>query len=69
MDFGNPSKTMDSEKVFFYNWTRGSKSSFMDIGGGSDYTHSLVIVFDDSGIVKSHKLTRGATEAGVNASD
>jgi outer membrane protein assembly factor BamE (lipoprotein component of BamABCDE complex) len=69
VEFGNPSKTMDNEKVFFFNWTRGSKNSFMGIGGGSAYTHSLVIVFDDTGVVKNHKITRGATEAGVNVTD
>jgi outer membrane protein assembly factor BamE (lipoprotein component of BamABCDE complex) len=69
IEFGNPSKTMDNEKVFFYSWTRGSKSSFMGLGGGSAYTHSLVIVFDDNGIVKNHKITRGATEGAVSVHD
>ena len=69
IEFGNPSKTMDNEKVFFYSWTRGSKSSFMGLGGGSAYTHSLVVVFDDNGIVKNHKITRGATEGAVSVHD
>ncbi|MBI4686058.1 MAG: hypothetical protein HY755_12815 [Nitrospirae bacterium] len=69
IEFGNPSKTMDNEKVFFYNWTRGSKSSLLGLGGGSAYTHSLVIVFDEKGTVKSHKITRGATEGGVSVHD
>lgn len=69
IEFGNPSRTMNEEKVFFYNWTRGSKNSFLGVGGGSAYTHSLVIVFDDRGVVTNHKITRGATEAGVNVTD
>jgi outer membrane protein assembly factor BamE (lipoprotein component of BamABCDE complex) len=69
VEFGNPSRTMDNEKVFFYNWTRGSKNSILGLGGGSAYTHSLVIVFNDNGVVKSHRITRGATEAGVNVTD
>ncbi len=69
IEFGNPSKTMDNEKVFFYNWTRGSKSSFLGLGGGTAYTHSLVIVFDEKGVVKSHKITRGATEGAVGVND
>ena len=69
IEFGNPSKTMDNEKVFFYNWTRGSKAAVLGIGGGSAYTHSLVIVFDDKGVVKSHKITRGATEGGTAIGD
>lgn len=62
IEFGNPSKTMDNEKVFFYNWTRGSKTSVVGLGGGSAYSNSLVIVFDENNIVKKHKITRGATE-------
>lgn len=68
-EFGNPSKTMNNEKAFFYTWTRGSKSSFLMFGGGSAYTQSLVIVFDDNGVVKSHKITRGATEGGAAIGD
>lgn len=68
-EFGNPSKAMDNEKVFFYNWTRGSKSSFLGIGSGQAYSYSLVVVFDDQGIVKSHKLTRGATDSTINVGD
>ena len=67
--FGNPSKVMDGEKAFFYNWTRGNKNSFLGIGSGSAFSYSLVVIFDDKGIVKSHKLTRGATESAVNVGD
>lgn len=65
INFGNPSKSMDSEKVFFYSWTRGSKNSIFGIGSGTAYSYSLVVVFDTNGVVKNHKLTRGATESGV----
>lgn len=68
-EFGNPSKAMDNEKVFFYNWTRGSKNSFLGLGSGEAYSYSLVVVFDDKGIVKSHKLTRGATDSTINVGD
>lgn len=69
VQFGNPSKVMDGEKAFFYSWTRGSKNSFLGIGSGTAYSYSLVVVFDDKGVVKSHKLTRGATDSGVNVFD
>ena len=69
MEFGNPSKIMDGEKVFFYTWTRGSKSSVLGIGGGTAYTYSLAVVFDDKGVVKSHKLTRGDTPQNVAVGD
>lgn len=69
IEFGNPSKVMDGEKAFFYSWTRGSKNSFLGVGSGTAFSYSLVIVFDDKGIVKSHKLTRGATDSAVNVGD
>ncbi len=69
VNFGNPSKTMDNEKVLFYTWTRGSKNSVLGIGAGIAYTYSLVVVFDDKGVVKSHKLRRGSTESGVRVDD
>lgn len=69
INFGNPSKSMDSEKVFFYSWTRGSKNSILGIGSGTAYSYSLVVVFDEKGVVKSHKLTRGATDSAVRVDD
>lgn len=69
IEFGNPSKVMDGEKAFFYSWTRGSKNSFLGIGSGTAFSYSLVIVFDDKGIVRTHKLTRGATDSAVNVGD
>lgn len=70
MLFGDPSRTMEKETVFFYSWTRGSKSSILGIiGGGSAYTQSLVIVFDNNDIVKSHKVTRGDTKQATGIAD
>jgi hypothetical protein len=69
MMFGDPSKTMNDESVYFYNWTRGGKGSFMGFGSGSAYTHSLVVVFNDDGVVKTHKITRGTTEAKTGIGD
>jgi outer membrane protein assembly factor BamE (lipoprotein component of BamABCDE complex) len=69
IEYGDPSKTMDNEKVWFYTWTRGSKSSFIGLGGGSAYTKSLVVVFDDKSIVKNHKITRGTTKEGAVVGD
>lgn len=69
IEFGDPSKTMNDEKAYFYSWTRGSKGHVLGIGSGSAYSHSLVIIFDDSGVVKSHKVTRGTTEAAANVAD
>ncbi|MEW6603026.1 MAG: hypothetical protein AB1499_18790 [Nitrospirota bacterium] len=69
IEFGDPSKTMDNEKVFFYSWTRGSKSAILGLGGGTAHTKSLVIVFDENGVVRSHKITRGSTEGGTAIGD
>jgi len=44
-EFGDPSKTMNNEKAYFYSWTRGSKGHFLGFGSGSAYSHSLVVIF------------------------
>jgi len=69
IEFGDPSKTMNDEKAYFYSWTRGSKGHVLGIGSGSAYSHSLVIIFDDLDVVKSHKVSRGTTEAAANVAD
>ncbi len=69
MAFGEPTKTMDKEKVFFYSWTRGGKGHVLGFGSGSDESKSLVVVFDDNNIVQSHKITRGATTGGATVGD
>lgn len=69
MQFGEPTKTMDSEKVFFYTWTRGGKGHVLGFGSGSADSKSLVIVFDENNIVQSHKITRGATSGGATTID
>ena len=69
MEFGEPSKTMDNEKVFFYTWTRGGKGHLIGFGSGTAESKSLVVVFDESGVVTSHKITRGATSGGAAVGD
>ena len=69
MEYGEPTKTMDKEKVFFYSWTRGGKGHLLGFGSGSAESKSLVIVFDDNDVVKSHKITRGATTGGAAVAD
>jgi len=69
MKFGEPSKTMDDESVFFYSWTRGGKGHFLGFGSGSAESKTLVVVFNDDEIVSSHKITRGATSSGATVGD
>lgn len=69
VEFGDPSKILEDGKVYFYTWTRGGKGSFLGLGSGSAYTHSLVIIFDENGVVKRHKLTRGSTPEVSNIMD
>ena len=69
IEFGDPSKTMNDDKAYFYTWTRGGKGHFLGFGSGTAYTQSLVIIFDDGGIVKSHKITRGTTKAATGIGD
>lgn len=63
MEFGVPSKILDSEKVFFYTWTEGSKTRVGLYGGTKSYTNNLVILFDDHGIIKSHRITTTESES------
>lgn len=69
VEFGDPSKILEDGKVYFYTWTRGGKGSVLGLGSGSAYTHSLVIIFDENGIVKRHKITRGSTPEASNIMD
>ena len=63
LEFGPPTKTMDDEKMFFYTWSETSKSSIPLYGGETTITNNLIILFDDEGIVKSHKITKTAGES------
>lgn len=69
IEFGDPSKTMNDSKAYFYTWTRGSKGHFLGFGSGSAYTHGLVVIFDDNEVVKSRKITRGTTKAATGIGD
>jgi len=59
MQFGEPSKMADKEHVFFYSWTRGHKAQFLGLGSGTSEGNTLVVIFDDDGIVKKYRITRG----------
>jgi outer membrane protein assembly factor BamE (lipoprotein component of BamABCDE complex) len=63
MEFGPPTKTMENEKMFFYTWSETSKSTIPLYGGTSTITNNLIILFDDNGVVKNHKITRTAAES------
>jgi outer membrane protein assembly factor BamE (lipoprotein component of BamABCDE complex) len=67
--FGDPSKIMNNEKIYFYTWTRGSKGHFLGFGQGNAHTKSLVVVFDENDLVKNRKITRGTTSADSNIND
>lgn len=60
LNFGEPTKTMNNEKVFFYSWTRGRKVAIMGIGSGNATADTLVITFDDKDIVSNYRFARGA---------
>jgi outer membrane protein assembly factor BamE (lipoprotein component of BamABCDE complex) len=62
LNFGEPTKTADDEKVFFYSWTDGTKIAILGIGGGSSEGSSLVVIFDEEGIVEDYRITRGAAQ-------
>jgi outer membrane protein assembly factor BamE (lipoprotein component of BamABCDE complex) len=63
MEFGSPTKTMENEKMFFYEWSETSTSSIPLYGGTTTITNNLIILFDDNGVVKSHKITKTGAES------
>ena len=63
LEFGPPTKTMENEKMFFYTWSETSKSTIPLYGGTSTVTNNLIILFDDNGVVKNHKITKTAGES------
>ena len=69
IEFGDPSKIMNDDKVYFYSWTRGSKGHVLGLGSGDAYTYSLVVIFNDNGVVEKHKITRGTTKAATGIGD
>lgn len=58
--FGEPTKVVENGSIFFYSWTRGGQSSFLGMGSTETDTKSLMIEFDNDGIVKEHRITRGS---------
>jgi outer membrane protein assembly factor BamE (lipoprotein component of BamABCDE complex) len=69
LEFGDPTKTLNNDTAWFYTWTRGAKGHVLGFGSGTAYTHSLVVVFDENGVVKNHKITRGDTDQGTGIDD
>lgn len=69
LKFGEPKKVLENGRVFIYNWVRGSKWHILGLGAGSAYGYSLIITFDEKGIVKGHKITRGEVEGGTQVHD
>jgi outer membrane protein assembly factor BamE (lipoprotein component of BamABCDE complex) len=63
LDFGPPTKTMENEKMFFYTWSETSTSSMPGYGGTTTITNNLIILFDDNGVVKSHRITKTGKES------
>ena len=63
LEFGPPTKTMENEKMFFYEWTETSTSTIPLYGRTTMVTNNLIILFDDTGVVKSHKITTTGTDS------
>lgn len=63
LEFGPPAKTMENEKMFFYTWSETSTSTLPLYGGTTTVTNNLIILFDDNGVVKSHKITKTSTDS------
>ena len=69
LEFGNPTKTLYNSTAWFYSWTRGGQGHFLGFSQDTVYTYSLVVIFDENGVVKNHKITRGDTDQATGISD
>ena len=58
--FGEPTRIVENGTIFFYSWTRGGQASFLFMGSTETDTKSLMIEFDNEGIVKDSRITRGS---------
>ncbi len=63
LEYGSPKKTMENEKMFFYEWSETSQSRAGFYGSSSTDTYQLVVLFDDAGIVKMHRIAQVAKES------
>ncbi len=57
LEFGSPTKTVDNEKMFFYEWTEESQVKIPLYKGTTTYINQLSIVFDEAGVVKNHRIS------------
>ena len=57
LEFGAPTKTVDNEKMFFYEWTEESEAKIIFYKGITTYINQLSIVFDEMGVVKNHRIS------------
>lgn len=57
LEFGAPTKIVDNEKMFFYEWTEESEMKIPLYKGTTTYINQLSIVFDERGVVKSHRIS------------
>jgi hypothetical protein len=57
LEFGAPTKTIDNEKMFFYEWTEESEAKIIFYKGITTYINQLSIVFDEMGVVKNHRIS------------
>ena len=63
LNFGLPTKTMENDRMFFYEWSETSTSAIPGYGGTTTVTNNLIILFDDNGVVKSHNITQTAADS------
>lgn len=57
LEFGAPTKIVDNEKMFFYEWTEESEAKIIFYKGKTTYVNQLSIVFDERGVVTNHRIS------------
>jgi outer membrane protein assembly factor BamE (lipoprotein component of BamABCDE complex) len=57
LEFGAPTKTVNNEKMFFYEWTEESEMKIPLYKGTTTYINQLSIIFDEMDVVKNHRIS------------
>jgi hypothetical protein len=58
-----------NKKIFFTLGPVAVKVRYIGFGSGNNYSTTLAIAFDVSGVVKNHNITWGATSSGAPVGD
>ena len=69
LEFGSPTKTLDNEKIYVYEWSETFEKKVGFYGGTNTRTYQLMVVFDDNGIASKSKIIQVSTDSSSGIGD